>query len=73
MQSALISRSPDLLRLRDEGVPSQNGRKGDLYIKIIVQVPTKLSAKAKNLLEEVAKLEGENNSPTPISLADLQS
>lgn len=62
-----------LLRLRDEGVPSQNGRKGDLYIKIIVQVPIRLSSKAKTLLEEVAKLEGENSSPTPISLADLQS
>lgn len=61
-----------LLRIRDEGVPSANGRQGDLYIKIIVQVPTKLSSKAKSLLEEVAKLEGENVAPTPISLADLQ-
>jgi molecular chaperone DnaJ len=61
-----------LLRIRDEGVPSANGRQGDLYIKIIVQVPTKLSSKARSLLEEVAKLEGENVTPTPISLADLQ-
>jgi molecular chaperone DnaJ len=61
-----------LLRIRDEGVPSANGRQGDLYIKIIVQVPTKISSKAKSLLEEVAKLEGENVTPTPISLADLQ-
>jgi molecular chaperone DnaJ len=61
-----------LLRIREEGVPSANGRQGDLYIKIIVQVPTKLSSKARSLLEEVAKLEGENVAPTPISLADLQ-
>lgn len=60
-----------LLRIREEGVPMTNGRKGDLYIKIIVQVPSKLSSRAKTLLEEVAKLEGENASPTPISLADL--
>lgn len=62
-----------MLRIRDEGIPVANGKKGDLYIKIIVQVPTKLSAKAKSLLEEVSRLEGENTSPTPISLAELRS
>lgn len=61
-----------MLRIRDEGVPLANGRQGDLYFKIIVQVPTKLSSKARSLLEEVAKLEGENVTPTPISLTDLQ-
>jgi len=61
-----------LLRIRDEGVPLANGRTGDLYIKMIVQVPTKLSSKARSLLEEVSKLEGENTSPTPVALADLQ-
>jgi len=61
-----------LLRIREEGVPVASGRKGDLYIKIIVQVPTKLSSKARSLLEEVARLEGENTTPTPIPLADLQ-
>ncbi len=60
-----------LLRIRDEGVPVANGRKGDLYIKVIVQVPTKLSSKAKNLLEEVAKMEGENHEPTPLPLSEL--
>ncbi len=60
-----------LLRIRDEGVPTANGRKGDLYIKVIVQVPTKLSSKARSLLEEVAKIEGENQEPTPVPLSDL--
>ncbi len=67
------TQSGKLLRLRDEGVPVANGRKGDLYIKIIVQVPSKLSSKARSLLEEVSKLEGENAAPTPIALADLQN
>lgn len=62
-----------LLRLRDEGVPNPNGRKGDLYIKIIIQIPNRLSSKTKDLLEQVAKNEGENTTPTPISLADLQN
>jgi len=60
-----------LLRVREEGVPVAGGKKGDLYIKIVVQVPTRLSSKARSLLEEVAKLEGENAHPTPIALADL--
>ncbi len=62
-----------LLRIREEGVPMANGKKGDLYIKIIVQVPVKLSSKARALLEEVSRLEGENTSPVPISLAELRS
>ena len=48
-----------LLRIRDEGVPLVNGRKGDLYIKIIVKVPTKLSSRARSLLDEVSRLEGD--------------
>lgn len=61
-----------LLRIREEGVPVSGARKGDLYIKIIVQVPTKLSSRAKTLLEEVAKLEGENAAPTPVPLEELR-
>jgi len=38
-----------------------------------VQVPVKLSSKARALLEEVSRLEGENTSPVPISLAELRS
>ncbi len=61
-----------LLRIRDEGVPLANGRKGDLYIKIIVKVPTKLSSKARSLLDEVSRLEGENQEPTPVPLSELE-
>jgi molecular chaperone DnaJ len=65
------TQSGKLLRIRDEGVPVANGRPGDLYIKLIVRVPSKLSSKSKALLEEVSKLEGEDASPAPLSLADL--
>ncbi len=62
-----------LLRLKDEGVPYTNStRKGDLYIKLIVQIPARLSSKAKALLEEVSKLEGENQSPKLIPLSELK-
>lgn len=63
-----------MLRLREEGVPSGNtGRKGDMYIKILVHVPTKISPKAKALLEEFSKLEGEEDTPKPVSLSELGS
>jgi molecular chaperone DnaJ len=59
-----------LLRIRDEGVPS-GGRRGNLYIKLMVKVPEKLSRRGRELLEELAKTEGENESPKPISLSEL--
>ena len=63
-----------LLRVRDEGVPIGNtGRKGDLYIKVIVKVPSKLSSKSKQLLEEVSRIEGENESPEPLHLSELNN
>ena len=63
-----------LLRLRDEGVPiTGTQKKGDLYIKVIVQVPSRLSMKARSLLEEVAKVEGQNDSPGLLSLSELRT
>ena len=59
-----------LLRIRDEGVP-MGSQKGNLYIKLIVIIPEKLSKRGKELLEELAKAEGQNDSPKPISLSQL--
>jgi molecular chaperone DnaJ len=59
-----------LLRLREEGIPVA-GRRGDFYIKLMVQIPAKLSKKGRQLLEEFSKLEGENDKPDPIPLAGL--
>ena len=60
-----------MLRIRDEGVPSQRGNRGNLYIKLMVQIPAKLSRRGKELLEELSKVEGENNTPKPIALSEL--
>ncbi len=61
-----------LLRIKGEGVPVINSsRKGDLYIKILVEVPTKLSSKQKDLLAEFSKLEGATTSPQPVLLSSL--
>lgn len=64
-----------ILRLKNEGFPfiNQPGRRGDMYIKIVVQIPTKLSSKSKILLKELAEIEGEIEDPKPITLVDLRN
>ncbi|GMO27334.1 MAG: molecular chaperone DnaJ [Spirochaetaceae bacterium] len=59
-----------LLRVRGEGVPLGRG-KGDLYIKIMVKIPEKLSRRGRELLEEFSKTEGENSEPSFIPLSEL--
>jgi len=63
-----------ILRLRNEGIPFLNNskRRGDMYIKIRVEIPTKLSSAATNCLKEFARINGENENPEPISLAELR-
>ena len=60
-----------MLRIRNEGVPSASGHQGDLYIKLMVRIPEKLSRRGKELLEELAKTEGQTDSPGPIPLSQL--
>jgi len=62
-----------ILRIKNEGVPylHNNGRRGDMYIKIMVRVPAKLSGKEKDLLRDLAELLGEEESPAPVPLREL--
>jgi molecular chaperone DnaJ len=59
-----------MLRIRDEGVPS-SGRRGSLFIKFMIQIPAKLSKRGRELMEELSRVEGENDSPKPIPLSEL--
>jgi molecular chaperone DnaJ len=43
--------SGEILRIRNKGVPTQSGKRGDLLVKIIIKTPTKLSKEAKKLIE----------------------
>lgn len=62
-----------LLRIKGEGVPvSGTTRKGDLYVKIMVQTPTHLSSKQKELLKQYLELENAPKEPNLISLSDLE-
>lgn len=61
-----------LLRIKDEGVPYTNSsRKGDLYVKVIVQLPTKLSRQQQQIMQEYAKLENATTAPDLILLSSL--
>jgi molecular chaperone DnaJ len=59
-----------MIRIKNEGVPA-SGRRGDLYLKLMVQIPSKLSKRGRELMEELSTVEGENNSPKPIPLSEL--
>jgi molecular chaperone DnaJ len=63
-----------ILRLRGEGIPELHSanKRGDMYIKIVVRVPTKISPKAKELLKELASVSGDEKNPRPIPLSELK-
>ena len=43
-------------RIKGKGVPNvRNGRKGDLYIKVNLEVPTKLNSEQKKAVEQMSK------------------
>jgi molecular chaperone DnaJ len=62
-----------VLRLRGEGIPHLHSptTRGDMYIKLKVLIPVKLSNQARNLLKEFAKINGETENPDPIALAEI--
>ncbi len=71
---APATQNAKILRIRGEGVPFLNSaeRRGDLYLKIRVEVPKKLSSKGKALLKEFGDAEGQTDHPKPVPLAQLR-
>ncbi|MEM6855525.1 MAG: DnaJ C-terminal domain-containing protein, partial [Planctomycetota bacterium] len=54
----------ELFRVRGEGMPDlRSGRRGDLIVALLLEVPTKLTAKQEELLREYA--ESENHDVLP--------
>lgn len=45
--------SGEVLRVREKGVPIDSKRRGDLFIKLEVKTPAKLSRKAEKLIEDL--------------------
>ena len=44
-----------ILRVKGRGVPLGQGKRGDLYVRVSVDIPDKLSKEAKKLIEELRK------------------
>lgn len=45
-----------ILRIKGKGVPTAMGKRGDLYVRVRVEIPEKLSKEAKRLIEDLKKL-----------------
>lgn len=55
------TQSGDIVKIKDKGIKNiNNQRKGDIFVKVNVETPTKLSKKQKNILKEFAKSRGED-------------
>ena len=58
------TQSGHLVRLRGLGVPDLNGYgRGDQLVRVVVETPRKLSARQRELLEEFARISGEEVHP----------
>jgi molecular chaperone DnaJ len=56
-------------RVRHKGVPVLNGHgKGDLYVEVRVQIPTKLNKRQRELLQELELTAKVDNQPVVKSL-----
>ena len=44
------------LRLRGKGLPNRDGTNGDLYVRVRIEIPRRLTSEQKKLWEEIAKL-----------------
>ena len=54
------TQSETVYKLRGQGMNSvRHSSRGNLYVKVVVVVPKKLSSKQKNLLKEFAEISGD--------------
>jgi molecular chaperone DnaJ len=64
MKVAPGTQSGSFFRLKGRGVPDVRGYgRGDQLVRVIIETPRKLNAKQRELLEEFAKVSGEEVSP----------
>lgn len=64
-----------ILRFKGAGIEyiEAPGKKGDLYVQVFVNVPTKLSKEEKVLLEKLREISGEEVAPQPMKISDIYS
>ena len=65
------TQSGQMFKLRGKGITNVNGRShGDLFARLIVEVPSRLNSEQRRKLEEFAALCGEENTPMRKSFFD---
>jgi curved DNA-binding protein len=48
-------------RLRERGLPSTSGKRGDLYVEVRINIPKKVTDREREIWSELAKLHGDGN------------
>ena len=63
--------SGTMLRVKGKGIPSLRGSsRGDMYIRVMVETPRRMSFKAKGLMKELAAELKASDSPTPMEFQE---
>ncbi len=57
-----------IIRVKGQGLPRYRNQdyRGDMYIKVQIETPKRLSMKAKQIMKQLSEAMGENDSPTPV-------
>lgn len=57
-----------IIRVRNQGLPRYKNvnSKGDMYVKVQIETPKRLSLKAKKIMKDLSDEMGENTCPTPV-------
>ncbi|MCL2519377.1 MAG: molecular chaperone DnaJ [Spirochaetaceae bacterium] len=67
------SHDGELLRIKGKGATVMNNNKrGDMYVKLKISIPKKISGKLKDLLVEYGKEVADSDTAEPIALKDLK-
>ena len=64
------SQAGDVVTLRGKGITTGRGRTGNFYVHILVNVPKRLSMKAKKLMKDLAGELNETSRPQPVEFKD---
>ena len=57
-----------IIRVKGQGLPRYKNldSRGDMYIKVQIETPKRLSLKARQIMRDLSEAMGENDSPTPV-------
>lgn len=65
------TQSGKIFRLREKGMPDlHSGQHGDQYVRVMIQVPTNLSSEQRRILEEYARVSGDDIKDSDDSFAE---